>query len=190
MRGPTVADIWARVDEAIDTDPLQFRGIVAELLARAEHAEGAAQVNRERANEFRQERDALKAAMERVRRAVVDVYGEDYAGEDAVFEVERLFRHLAEHETNVQRILQAKNGAIEQAEAERDALKAAIETGEVARFAVDVHRLVADYSNEERGLIALAPFEATLDQLCLERYGFDLDRAASESPAAASTVTS
>jgi hypothetical protein len=33
------ADIWARVDEAIDTDPLQLRDIVAELLARAEKAE-------------------------------------------------------------------------------------------------------------------------------------------------------
>lgn len=35
------ADIWARVDEAIDTDPLQLRGIVAELLARAVKAESA-----------------------------------------------------------------------------------------------------------------------------------------------------
>lgn len=32
-------DIWARVDQAIDTDPLQLRNIVAELLARATHAE-------------------------------------------------------------------------------------------------------------------------------------------------------
>lgn len=32
-------DIWARVDEAIDTDPLLLRGIVGELLARAEAAE-------------------------------------------------------------------------------------------------------------------------------------------------------
>lgn len=59
-----MADIWARVDEAIDTDPLQLRGIVAELLAHVEHAEGAAVVNRERTNEFRQERDALKAAVQ------------------------------------------------------------------------------------------------------------------------------
>jgi hypothetical protein len=34
-----MSDIWARVDEAIDTDPLQLRDIVAELLSRAETAE-------------------------------------------------------------------------------------------------------------------------------------------------------
>lgn len=66
--------------------------------------------------------------------------------------------------------------------AERDALKAAIEKGQVARFAADVVRLVADYSNEERGIIALTPFEASLDQLCLEKYGFDLDKVTLDTP--------
>lgn len=55
--------------------------------------------------------------------------------------------------------------------------------GNVQAFAVDVARLVADYSNEERGVIALTPFTATLDQLCLEKYDFDLDKiAAPEGP--------
>lgn len=76
-----------------------------------------------------------------------------------------------------------------EAEAERDTLKAAIERGEVARFAADVRRLISDYASEERGVIALMPFEATLDQLCLEKYGFDLDKAVAaldtpETPAA------
>lgn len=56
-------DIWARVDEAIDTDPLQLRGIVADLLARVEHAEDAAQLHGERADRWRRERDAIKASV-------------------------------------------------------------------------------------------------------------------------------
>lgn len=71
-----------------------------------------------------------------------------------------------------------QQGEINELRAERDALKAAIEQGEVARFAADVHRLIGDYSDRERDVIALTPFTATLDQLCLEKYGFDLDRVA------------
>jgi hypothetical protein len=78
-----------------------------------------------------------------------------------------------------------------QAEAERDALKAAIEAGEVARFAADVRRLVGDYSDRERDVIALMPFLATLDQLCLEKYGFDLDEvAALDAPSGAHSPAS
>jgi hypothetical protein len=40
------ADIWARVDEAIDTNPLQLRDIVGELLARAEQAEAVIEAKR------------------------------------------------------------------------------------------------------------------------------------------------
>jgi hypothetical protein len=53
--------------------------------------------------------------LERIRRALTDAYGEDYEGEDTASEVERLFRHLSEHDSNVHRILQAKDRAIEQA---------------------------------------------------------------------------
>jgi hypothetical protein len=73
------------------------------------------------------------------------------------------------------------------AEAERAALKAAIEQGEVARFAADVQRLTGDYSDQERDVIALTPFAATLDQLCLEKYGIDLD--ALDAPSGAHSPT-
>jgi chromosome segregation ATPase len=70
------------------------------------------------------ERDEARRELERIRRALNDTYGEDYAGDDTAAEVERLFRHLGEHDDNVRRILQRKNEAIEKAQAERDALKA------------------------------------------------------------------
>jgi hypothetical protein len=95
--------------------------------ARAEHAEGELSSRRYHNTRWELERaraDKAEFALKRVRRAVIDSYGEDYAGEDTASEVERLFRHLGEHDANVQRILQAKNEAIEKAYAERDALKA------------------------------------------------------------------
>jgi chromosome segregation ATPase len=94
--------------------------------ARAEHAEGELSSRRYHNTRWELERaraDKAEAALERVRRAVIDTYGEDYAGEDTASEVERLFRHLGEHEANVQRILQAKNTAIERAQAERAEIK-------------------------------------------------------------------
>lgn len=95
--------------------------------SKAEFAEGAAVNNRERADQFRQERDDARWELSRIRRALGDTYGEDYTGEDTAADVERLFRHLGEHDDNVQRILQRKNEAIEKAQTERDALKATIE---------------------------------------------------------------
>lgn len=71
----------------------------AETLQRAEQAEGT---------------------IERIRRAVTDTYGEDYAGGDTAAEVERLMQHLRAYEAEVQRIISAKNEGFAKAEAERD----------------------------------------------------------------------
>jgi hypothetical protein len=53
------------------------------------------------------------AELARIRRAVVDAYGEDYGSEDVAADVERLLGHLADFETNMGRILGAKSEAIE-----------------------------------------------------------------------------
>lgn len=55
-----MSDIWARVDEAIDTDPLQLRDIVAELLARAAKAEAGLAEARAELAELRDLRVGLK----------------------------------------------------------------------------------------------------------------------------------
>lgn len=68
--------------------------------------------------------------------------------------------------------------AMEVLRAERDELAVGVQT-----FAADVARLVSDYAHQERDIIALTPFTATLDQLCLEKYGFDLDRVLSRGDA-------
>lgn len=68
MTEPTT-DIWTRVDEAIDTDPLKLRGIVAELLARAEHAEAELSSRRDHNTRWeleRQKRTEAEATVERV----------------------------------------------------------------------------------------------------------------------------
>lgn len=68
-----MADIWDRVNEAIDTDPLQLRAIVTELLARAEHAEEGAQLSSERLGEVRTERDALADEMDDMEGVISDL---------------------------------------------------------------------------------------------------------------------
>jgi len=72
-------------------------------------------------------RDRWKARAEQaeeqvaaIRTLITEDYGEDYGDEDVPAAVERLMRHLSEHEANVQCILQAKNAAIERLQAERD----------------------------------------------------------------------
>lgn len=68
----------------------------SELLARAERAE---------------------TQMAAIRTLITEDYGADYDDEDVPAAVERLMCHLSEHEANVQRILQRKNVALEQAQA-------------------------------------------------------------------------
>lgn len=65
-------------------------------------------------------RPSPEAQVVAIRATLIDTYGEDYAGEDVAAAIDLLFRHQGEHEANVQRILQAKNGALEKAQAERD----------------------------------------------------------------------
>lgn len=38
----------------------------------------------------------------------------------------------------------------------------------------DLRQLIADYGDDERGVIALMPFAASLDQLFHEKYGLEL----------------
>lgn len=38
----------------------------------------------------------------------------------------------------------------------------------------DLRQLIADYGDDERGVIALMPFGASLDQLFHEKYGLEL----------------
>lgn len=107
----------------------------------------------ERAEQAEVERDALKATTERIRRAVVDVYGEDYGGEDIAAEVERLFGHLSEHDVNMGRLIGAKNEALERAEAGRAALKAEME---VQRAIVAEFDQVATEKGAERDALKAA----------------------------------
>lgn len=53
----------------------------------------------------------------------------------------------------------------------------------LAKFAADLQRLIKEYSDPERGVIALLPFAATVDQVLFEKYGVMLDeQAGGESP--------
>lgn len=92
-------------------------------LAETQRAVGKAIAKYSAAKECAEKADA---ELQRIHRAITDTYGEDYAGDDVATEVERLLGHLAEHEAHVMRILQAKNEALEKAQAERDTLTAAI----------------------------------------------------------------
>ena len=66
---------------------------------------------------------------------------------------------------------------VERLRKERDSLKAATDRSKVAGAIVgDVLGLVKDYSDESRDLIARMPFLATLNQICLEKYGVDIDQ--------------
>ena len=54
---------------------------------------------------------------------------------------------------------------------------AALSTGKPASLTevyADLRQLIADYGDDERGVIALMPFEASLDQLFHEKYGLEL----------------
>lgn len=73
-------DIWSRVDEAIDTDPLLLRGIVAELLARAEAAEGQLSARREHETRWgleRQKRETAEAEARKMRDGLAAIVGVD-----------------------------------------------------------------------------------------------------------------
>ncbi|MCO6011443.1 hypothetical protein NE236_41490 [Actinoallomurus purpureus] len=101
-----MSDIWTRVDEAIDTDPLQLRDIVAEVLSRAERAEQEAERLRGELATAREERD-LAIAHDR------QPYPTAWAYEQAC------------------KALETQRQRAEQAEAERDAvLKTAVEHAE------------------------------------------------------------
>lgn len=46
---------------------------------------------------------------------------------------------------------------------------------ELVAFIKDVRQLMEEYSNDERSLITRMAFEATFDQLVLEKYGISLE---------------
>jgi hypothetical protein len=77
--------------------------------------------------------ERLTAELARIRKTMIDVYGEDYDGDDVAAEVERLLGHLVEYGGDVMRILAAKNNAIGARDTELDRLRA-----EVGRLTEDL----------------------------------------------------
>jgi hypothetical protein len=52
--------------------------------------------------------------------------------------------------------------------------------GRLTEVYADLRQLIADYGDDERGVIALMPFAASLDQLFHEKYGLELPPCQSE----------
>lgn len=127
-----MTDIWARVDEAIDTDPLQLRDIVAEVLRRAEYAEG--QLSSLRDHRTRWETEHAEA--ERLRAELAEANEAYLATVKAAHEGGAALQRRAERaEARCELTEEATNrwyAAHEQAAAERDALRAAVKTAREA----------------------------------------------------------
>lgn len=127
-----MADIWARVDEAIDTDPLQLRDIVAELLRRAEKAEAVIEAKRGTRDtemgrlrgQIKRERTHARMAQQHAMRCDASQAEAEAAQACAEANLAKLkaehLRAAAEHEHKID----ALTGRAERAEADRDALKA------------------------------------------------------------------
>jgi chromosome segregation ATPase len=187
-------DVWARVDEAIDTDPLLLRGIVAEVLARAEHAEGEL-------SSLRDHRARWQTEHERAERLAAELKQEEHhfaqlgelyvhacrgaserkslrlRAEQAEAEVERLRAELASVQAYSRGVAEDYNAAADErgnAETEREHWKARAEQAEA-----EVERLRGEQAEAEverlRGEQAEAEILAARNRVAgLEANGAEL----------------
>lgn len=107
---------------------LSARAAAAE--AKVAHAEEGAQLASERLAKVQQVLAEAKARADKaeqqvaaIRTLITEDYGTDYDDEDVPAAVERLMRHLNEHEANVLRLRQSKNEALERAQAAIDRVR-------------------------------------------------------------------